>query len=115
MILGIPSRGSQVKYELLDAASGYSNSVPIETTSAPVSYMPCGDYLVRAQFAARRGAVTQLTVIANPLIPAAAPNPDQLVPSGEILIDATCDATNVVFSTYRNGDTYNLWKAPLTQ
>lgn len=114
LILGIPSRGSQVKYELLDAASGYSNSVPIETTSAPVSYMPCGDYLVRAQFAARRGAVTQLNVVANPLIPATVPNPDQLVPSGEILIDATCDGANVAFSTYRNGDTYNLWRAPLS-
>lgn len=114
LILGIPSRGSQVRYELLDAASGYSNPVPIETTTLPVIYLTCGDYLLRAQYAPRRGTVSQLQVVANPLIAAAAPNPDQLVPSGDALIDATCDAANVVFSTYRSGDKYNLWRAPLT-
>lgn len=114
LILGVALRGNQVKYELLDAASGYSNSIPLETTSLPVLYLTCGGYLLRAQYAARRGAVSQLQVVANPLIGAAAPNPTQLVPSGEALVNATCDGMNVVFSTYRNGTSFNLWRAPLS-
>ena len=101
LVVGIPLRGSQIRYELIDAASGYGAVTPIETTSLPVRYEPCGDYLRRVQFAANAAAANTITVVANPLIPAAAPNPDQLVPAGEYLIDATCDANAVVFSTYR--------------
>lgn len=115
LVVGIPLRGSQIRYELIDAASGYGAVTPIETTSQPVRYEPCGDYLVRSLFAAKRGSANTITVVANPLIPAAAPNPDQLVPAGEYLIDATCDANAVVFSTI-GADVNNasLWRAPLT-
>lgn len=114
LVVGIPLRGRQVKYELVDAASGYAAITPVETTTQLVRYEACGDYLVRAQFAAKRGSANTVTVVANPLIPAAAPNPDQLVPAGEYLIDATCDANGVVFSTIgTNVRNANLWRAPL--
>lgn len=115
LVVGIPLRGSQVKYELIDAASGYSAITPIETTTQAVRYEACGDYLVRSQFAARRGGTNTVNVVANPLIPAAAPNPDQLVPTGEYLVDATCDANGVVLSTIgANVTNANLWRAPLS-
>lgn len=115
LLIGVSDRSTQVKYEIIDAASGYSASTPIETTSQSVVYGACGDYLLRSQFARKRGGINTLTVVANPLIPAAAPNPDQLVPAGELLLDASCDATSVVFTTIgANVNSSNLWRAPLT-
>lgn len=115
LIVGVPLRGTQVKYEIVDAASGYTTATPIETTSLSVVFEACGDYLLRSQFARRRGSANTLTVVPNPLIPAAAPNPDQLVPAGEFLLDASCDASSVAFATIgASVNTANLWRAPLS-
>lgn len=114
LIVGVPLRGKKVKYEIVDAASGYTVATPIETTSQAVVFESCGDYLLRSQFAQKRGSANTVTVVPNPLIPAAAPNPDQLVPAGEYLLDASCDASSVVFTTLgASVRAANMWRAPL--
>ncbi|MGH2905449.1 MAG: hypothetical protein ACRDKI_01620 [Solirubrobacterales bacterium] len=99
---------------LFDALSGYSAPIVLEPKSPRINYFVCGDYLARANFDEKRGQISGVTVLPNPLIPqglvGSTPQPELQ----QSLWSVGCDATTLAWVTSPYNDRgESLFVAPL--
>jgi hypothetical protein len=118
LLTKINVRSGKAGISLLDAASGFSNAVAIETGSASkLSYRSCGAYLQRALYASRPNSPNGISAIPNPLKangPAASQPLPEAAASQGVLVQDNCDATRAVWAIGRSNGQLQIFAAPFT-